>query len=260
MRYLLLLLPLFYGEFLQSQVVPLPNAHAHNDYEHKRPLFDALEQGFTSIEADIFLIDGELYVYHDRPQTPDPQRTLKNLYLQPLWNLVKQNKGSVYPAYKSDFYLMIDIKAEGEAVYEVLKKQLTPFEKMLTRYHNGRKKQGAVTIFLSGDRPIELVKAAKKRWVGIDGRPGEVGKYDANFMPVISDNYYNILKWTGNTEISAADLQKLQTLTAAAHANGQKVRLWATPESEKVWEMLQKAGVDLLNTDQLERLKLFLLK
>ena len=37
------------------QVVPLPNAHAHNDYEHKRPLFDALDHGFCSVEADVFL-------------------------------------------------------------------------------------------------------------------------------------------------------------------------------------------------------------
>ena len=29
--------------------------HAHNDYEHPRPLFDALDQKFQSVEADIWL-------------------------------------------------------------------------------------------------------------------------------------------------------------------------------------------------------------
>lgn len=245
---------------LFSQVTPLPNAHAHNDYEHIRPLFDALAQGFTSVEADIYLIDNELYVAHERPQVKDSTRTLTKLYLQPLWDLVKQNKGKVYPAYKGNFYLMIDIKTQGEEVYALLKKQLVPFAKMLTSYKNGKRKQGAVTIFLSGDRPIETVKAEQKRLVGIDGRPGDVGKYDASFMPVISDNYYSILKWQGKDEIPAEELQKLKTLTAAAHANGQKVRLWATPEQENVWKVLQAVGVDLLNTDQLERLKQFLLK
>ncbi|MEU9588105.1 hypothetical protein AB0D70_32420, partial [Streptomyces werraensis] len=38
---------------------PLPRAHAHNDYEHDRPLLDALDHGFTSVEADIYLVDGE---------------------------------------------------------------------------------------------------------------------------------------------------------------------------------------------------------
>jgi hypothetical protein len=31
---------------------PLAAAHAHNDYEHKRPLVDALERGFTSVDAE----------------------------------------------------------------------------------------------------------------------------------------------------------------------------------------------------------------
>ena len=44
---------------------PLAQAHAHNDYEHDRPLFDALEHGFTSVEADVWLVDGELLVAHD---------------------------------------------------------------------------------------------------------------------------------------------------------------------------------------------------
>ena len=33
--------------------VPLARAHAHNDYEHPRPLRDALDHGFTSVEADV---------------------------------------------------------------------------------------------------------------------------------------------------------------------------------------------------------------
>ena len=46
-------------------VTPLANAHSHNDYEHDRPLLDALDHGFTSIEADIFLFEGQLLVTHD---------------------------------------------------------------------------------------------------------------------------------------------------------------------------------------------------
>ena len=53
-----------------AQVNPLPNAHAHNDYRHGRPLQDALEHGFTSIEADVLLINGELYVGHAMPPEP----------------------------------------------------------------------------------------------------------------------------------------------------------------------------------------------
>src|SRR5262245_58578952 len=41
-----------------APTTPLRQAHAHNDYEHPRPLFDALDQGFCSVEADIYLVDG----------------------------------------------------------------------------------------------------------------------------------------------------------------------------------------------------------
>ena len=70
-----------------GQVVPLERAHAHNDYEHERPLYDALDHGFKSVEADIWLIDGELVVSHDDPRLPtteEPQGTLESLYLKPL--------------------------------------------------------------------------------------------------------------------------------------------------------------------------------
>ena len=46
---------------------PLAGAHAHNDYEHPRPLLDALSHGFQSVEADIFLIDDQLLVAHPKP-------------------------------------------------------------------------------------------------------------------------------------------------------------------------------------------------
>src|SRR4051812_44226103 len=48
----------------QPAPTPLKNAHAHNDYLHPRPLFDALDQGFTSVEVDVFLVNGQLLVGH----------------------------------------------------------------------------------------------------------------------------------------------------------------------------------------------------
>jgi hypothetical protein len=50
----------------QDSVVPLARAHAHNDFQHERPLFDALAHGFTSVEADVWLVNGELLIGHER--------------------------------------------------------------------------------------------------------------------------------------------------------------------------------------------------
>ena len=43
-----------------TNVIPLSLAHAHNDYEHERPLYDAIAHGFNSVEADVFLVDDDL--------------------------------------------------------------------------------------------------------------------------------------------------------------------------------------------------------
>src|SRR3954469_3522630 len=89
-------LPLFTSAAAQSlNIVPLPNAHAHNDYEHARPLLDALDHGFTSVEADVYTIRGVLLVGHDR-EALTPERTLEKLYLVPLAERVQENHGHVY--------------------------------------------------------------------------------------------------------------------------------------------------------------------
>src|SRR3954453_13573862 len=101
-------------------VAPLPNAHAHNDYAHKRPLFDALDHGFTSVEADVFLVDGNLLVGHD-PGALKSERTLESLYLAPLADRVKQNRGHVY-SQPARFFLLIDIKDEARQTSGELEK------------------------------------------------------------------------------------------------------------------------------------------
>src|SRR5918997_5705541 len=120
-----------------GQVVPLERAHAHNDYEHERPLYDALDNGFKSVEADIWLIDGELVVSHDDPQlstTAPPKGTLESLYLEPLRRQIKANGGTVYQGDPDYFTLLIDIKSEDVATYLALHEELRKYRAMLTKF------------------------------------------------------------------------------------------------------------------------------
>ena len=58
-------------------VVPLLQAHAHNDYLHDRPLLDALDQGFASVEADVFLVGDKLCVAHEADKiAPKPDAAI----------------------------------------------------------------------------------------------------------------------------------------------------------------------------------------
>src|SRR6188474_618057 len=49
---------------LVAQTSMLPNAFSHNDYRRKRPLSDALDNGFRYVEADVYLRKGKLVVAH----------------------------------------------------------------------------------------------------------------------------------------------------------------------------------------------------
>ncbi len=49
----------------EDAAVPLARAHAHNVYEHERPIFDALSHGFTSVEADVWFVNGERLMGHE---------------------------------------------------------------------------------------------------------------------------------------------------------------------------------------------------
>src|SRR2546429_9713318 len=153
---------------LGAEPTPLLHAHAHNDYEHERPLFDALERGFCSVEADIYLVDGKLLVAHDRKDV-SPARTLQALYLDPLRDRVKKHGGRVFPG-GPDVTLLIDVKSEAEETYVALRKVLEGYSEVLTTFHTNAIRTNAITVVISGNRPQATLAAEPVRRAAIDGR------------------------------------------------------------------------------------------
>jgi glycerophosphoryl diester phosphodiesterase len=236
----------------------LPNAHAHNDYAHKRPLLDALFQGFTSIEADVYLVDGRLLVAHDR-EGIDPAKTLERLYLDPLKELAA-GKQSIFGK-SGTLTLLIDFKSEAEATYEALKSILPKYSEMLTVFDGETIQTNAITIILSGHRPKEKLLSEKRRLAAFDGRLSDLGrKHLVSFMPLVSDNWNNHFEWRGDDRFPGDEKEKLRNLVQQAHSEGRRIRFWATPEKNAVWRELRDAGIDLISTDDLAGLADFLRK
>jgi glycerophosphoryl diester phosphodiesterase len=232
-----------------------PILHAHNDYEHKRPLFDALEQGFTSFEADIHLVDGELLVAHDRRDVKT-DRTLQSLYLNPLKELCKKNGQS--------FTLFIDIKTRGELTYKALKDVLKQYPDIISVYKESGVSEKPVRVVVSGNRPLDFMKNEKERYAGYDGRLSNLDSEEtSSLIPMISDNWKQHFKWRGEEKITAQEKEKLHSIVQKAHAKGRTVRFWNTDMRRKnqqlrVWEEFKSAGVDYINTDKLKLLNEFL--
>ena len=133
---------------------PLIRAHSHNDYEHQRPLLDALDCGFCSVEADIYLVEGKLLVAHDRREVK-PERTLQALYLEPLRQRAHAHGGRVY-AKGPEVSLLIDLKDSWQATYPVLRSVLEEYADILTTFRDGGRTTRAVRVVISGNRSTNM--------------------------------------------------------------------------------------------------------
>lgn len=252
MRVCLALLGLFAacGSVPKAVADPVLRLHGHNDYLQPVPLARALELGLGSLEADIYLVEGELRVGHERWQLR-PGRTLQAMYLDPL-----RDRVAALGPLRSDglpLVLLVDIKADGERVYEHLRRVLRRYEGMLTRFVEGRVKPGAVTVLLSGDRPTAQVAAELDRFCALDGRLKDLDAEPpiaASLVPWVSSSWRSVSDWGGSDDLMAGETARVQALVARAHAQGRALRFWAAPDRKEAWAAFYDFGVDCICTDQ----------
>lgn len=255
----MVVLLLFTLQSVHAQFIPLINGFAHNDYRHRHPLFDALDNGYTNIEADVFLRRGKLIIAHIDPYFKR-HRTLEALYLKPLADRIAGNNGLVYTGFNTPVILMIDIKSGSDSTYSALMVLLEKYKNILSGYDHGSFHRGAVTVVLSGHKPYQMIQSEQNRYAFIDEdlRRADRDTLGAKVYQMASCKYSKLLKWDGKGTIPDDEQKKLCAYVAIAHKYGEKVRLWASPENKEVWTELLKCGVDLINTDKLVTLKNFL--
>jgi hypothetical protein len=236
---------------------PLPQAHSHNDYEHDRPLLDALERGFCNVEADVYLVDGKLLVAHDWIDLR-PQRTLEALYLEPLKEQIEKNGGKLFSG-DQRLTLLVDFKSDGNKTYPALAAMLSQYENLISGMHDGKWTPRQIDVIISGNRPIELVTNDKQRLAALDGRISDLDDArTAEAMPLVSDAWSSHFTWRGDGDIPADERRLLESFVAKAHDQGRRLRFWGTPDSPEFWDLLRDAGVDVIGTDDLETLQRYL--
>ncbi|MEM9692847.1 MAG: hypothetical protein AAGA56_09905 [Myxococcota bacterium] len=222
-----------------------PVAHAHNDYEHDRPLEDALARGFRSVEVDIHQRGDDLVVSHIGLFV---HGTLRELYLDPLQRRMR-DRGSVFGDGRP-FTLWIDLKGGGDRMRDAL-------VALLWRYSMLADASAPMTVILTGDR-------AKASWVSL--LPPRARHRDANAMTTPArpelkgDRYWThyaleyrrYFSWDGDGAIPAVERAALRCMVRRAHEAGRPIRLYATPETADFWRVAEEEGVDYLHVDDFD--------
>lgn len=152
-------------------IIPV-GCHSHNDYWRRVPLYSALQAGCIGVEADIWLVDGELYVGHTTSALT-PSRTLRSLYIDPLVDILekqnpitqfhKEKDRPLHGVFDTDpsqtLVLLVDFKTDGPATWPYFVSQLSPLrDRGYLTYFNGQEVvKGPITVVATGNAPFDLL-------------------------------------------------------------------------------------------------------
>ncbi|GGI29079.1 hypothetical protein GCM10008119_35840 [Pedobacter mendelii] len=228
--------------------------HSHNDYHQDIPLLQAYYSGMGSIEADVFLKDGALFVAHESSEIR-AGRTLRELYLSPLVSLFGQNNKHAFKNADRKLQLVIDIKQDHINVLKKLIDELKDFGDIFDASSN----PNAIKIVISGDMPVPSNFKNWPDYIYFDGRP-EI-KYapdELKHVAMISQDIKKYSVWNGKGVPTPTDFTKLNKIVSDAHNLGKPFRFWATADNPNTWIVLERLGVDWINTDHPTQLDDFL--
>ena len=232
-----------------AEDVRVPNRitliHSHNDYAQERPFWGAYEAGADSIEADVYLVDGDLLVAHTRKELKK-ENTLRRLYLEPLRDVMRKNGGRARADGKP-LQLVVDLK-NGKPALDAL---LTMIEQEGFRecFDIG-KNPSAVKLSVGGNISKITDFLAYPDFVFFSvpsSRKLDDGQYKR--VSWVSDHARIYTKWRSGA-MNEADKEKIRNAVRQAHAKGAKFRLWGYPDNPEAWRLAMELGLDYINTDR----------
>lgn len=222
--------------------------HSHNDYAQRVPFYQAYAQQVSSIEADVFLHDGQLLVGHD-VEDLRADMTFEALYVEPIVTLFARNGGRAFRDSDQTLQLMVELKSETDPTLRAVAALLGRWPEVFDPEVN----PAAVRVAVTGRVPAPEAFDRYPRFLGFDGA------WDADYTPeqleriaLISTNFRDFSQWNGKGTIIPAEKERLEQVIDRAHEQGKPVRFWNAPEGTTVYYTFYDMGIDYINTDKPE--------
>ena len=226
--------------------------HSHNDYNRTVPFWEAYSQHCASIEADVFLQDGEILVAHNRKDVT-AERSLRKMYIEPIVKTFRENGGRMWKGSDDRLQLVVDLKT-GESLPGVIA--------LAEEYPDVFTTENGVKIVITGDEPAPEDFGKWPSWLWFDGdfKDGEL-----NYTPeqlkriaMISTDFRKFARnWNGKGRMINSELEAVTKAIETAHEAGKPIRFWDAPEGTTAYFTLHKLGVDFFNTDYPAQCALF---
>ena len=237
----------------QAQYTTL-NAHSHNDYEQKIPFFTAYNAHFGSIEADIWAVNGVIFVAHDSIEIT-PARTLDALYLQPIVKLFHQNGGKAWKNHPSRFQLLIDLKTSTEPTLSLLVQLLKKYPDVFDSNTN----KDAIPVVITGNRPEPADFGKYPSNISFDGHINlKYDKLQLQRVALFSEDLEIYTMWKGEAAIPEKEEKRLKLVIDSVHRLNKRIRFWDAPDTAVAWKKMMNLKVDFINTDHIEALETYL--
>lgn len=243
---------LFFGAGVFAQPYPYTahNVHSHNDYEQKTPFWMAYNEGFGSVEADIFLQDNELLVGHNLKELR-PGRTLEALYLDPIRDCIAKNHGYVFRDSTQPLQLLIDVKRDSIRTLSKLVEILQKYPSLI--------RNPTLKFVITGSRPEESLFITYPDYIQFDGELyRNYSKEALTKIVLFSDDFKHYSHWNGKGNIPQQEWATLQAAVEKSHKLNKPVRFWDAPDFINAWYQFMHLQVDYINTDRIAPLSAFL--
>lgn len=238
---------LIISAFAQVKTYSAENAHSHNDYLNPQPFYKAYQNGFGSIEADVFPVNGVLYVAHKKAEIQS-KNTLQHLYINPLaCEFVSDSPRKLS--------LLIDIKDNYDTTLLLLIKELEPLKKYLATLEHSN----YLTIVVSGKRPPPPAYKNYPDFIFFDDDLKlKLTADEWQRVALVSLPFNKLSAWKGKVKFKHKDRCTIKNIIDSVHSAGKPIRFWAAPDTKLSWKWQMRLRVDLIGTDMINELGGFL--